>query len=117
FAAGAGFAFMENLYYLQTVGGSSPTLVWLIRGFGTAVMHGGTAAIMAVITKSLADRAPAFRIWHLAPGLATAMFVHSFFNHFPFPPQYMTAVLLLGLPPIMVLVFHRSDKATRAWLG
>lgn len=34
FAVGAGFAFMENVYYLQTVGGNSTVLVWLIRGFG-----------------------------------------------------------------------------------
>ncbi len=117
FAAGAGFAFMENIYYLQTVGGNSTTIVWLIRGFGTAVMHGGTAAIMATITRNLADRSSVHRAWHLVPGVLTAMLIHSFFNHFPFPPQYMTAVLLLGLPPLMVLVFRQSEKSTREWLG
>ncbi len=117
FAAGAGFAFMENVYYLQTVGGSSTMVVWLIRGFGTAVMHGGTAAIMAIIVKSLADRSPSPRLWHLAPGAGAAMLLHSFFNHFPLPPQFMTAFLLVSLPPIMVWVFHRSEKSTREWLG
>ncbi|HLF15718.1 MAG TPA: PrsW family glutamic-type intramembrane protease [Bacteroidota bacterium] len=117
FAAGAGFAFMENVYYLQTVGGNSSTVVWLIRGFGTAVMHGGTAAMMATITKNLADRASVPRAWLVAPGVLTAMLIHSLFNHFPFPPEYMTAVLLFGLPPIMVLVFQQSEKSTREWLG
>jgi RsiW-degrading membrane proteinase PrsW (M82 family) len=116
FAAGAGFAFMENVYYLQTVPDHS-MLIWLIRGFGTAVMHGGTAAILAILTKSLVDQSPAFRAWHVIPGLLTAMFVHSLFNHFPFPPQYMTAVLLIGLPPILIFVFTRSEKSTRDWLG
>lgn len=117
FAAGAGFAFMENVYYLQTVGGNSTTLVWLIRGFGTAVMHGGTAAIMAIIIKNLAERSSSPRLWHIAPGVFAAMLMHSFFNHFPFPPQFMTAFLLISLPPIMVWVFQRSEKSTREWLG
>ncbi len=117
FAVGAGFAFMENVYYLQTVGGNSPMVVWLIRGLGTAVMHGGTAAIMAIIVKSLADRSQGLKPWHVAPGVFAAMLVHSFFNHFPFPPQFMTAFLLLTLPPILVWVFHRSERSTREWLG
>jgi len=116
FATGAGFAFMENVYYLQVVPDHS-MLTWLIRGFGTAVMHGGTAAIMAILIKSLVDQSPRFRAWHILPGLLTAMFIHSLFNHFPFPPQYMTAVLLIGLPPLMIYAFNRSEKSTRDWLG
>src|SRR5271155_3584740 len=41
FAIGTGFALVENLYYL----GSRPETalgVQVIRGFGTAIMHGGT---------------------------------------------------------------------------
>ncbi len=117
FAAGAGFAFMENIYYLQAVGGESPVLVWLIRGFGTAMMHGGTTAILAIMTKNLADRSPVNRFWHPVPGVLIAIVIHSFFNHFPFPPQVMTAVLLIGLPVLMVLVFRRSEISTREWLG
>jgi RsiW-degrading membrane proteinase PrsW (M82 family) len=117
FAVGAGFAFMENVHYLQTAGSGATTVVWLIRGFGTAVMHGGTTAIMAVIMKNLADRSRVHRLWHPAPGVLAAMAIHSGFNHFPFRPEVMTAVLLLGLPPLMVLVFSRSEKSTREWLG
>ncbi len=117
FAVGAGFAFMENIYYLQTVGGDSTVLVWLIRGFGTAMMHGGTTAILAIITKNLAERTTVHKIWHPVPGVLTAMAIHSFFNHFPFPPQFMTAILLIGLPVLMVLVFRQSEKSTREWLG
>ncbi|MCW8850743.1 MAG: PrsW family intramembrane metalloprotease, partial [Melioribacteraceae bacterium] len=39
FAIGAGFAFIENIYYLSVVE-SSNIFLWIIRGFGTAVMHG-----------------------------------------------------------------------------
>src|SRR2546423_12272338 len=51
FAVGAGFALTENLYYLSTLANAPPAL-WVVRGFGTAVMHGGTAAIFAIVGKS-----------------------------------------------------------------
>lgn len=117
FAVGAGFAFMENIYYLQTVGGNATLIVWLVRGFGTAVMHGGTGAIMAIIIKNFHDRADAARFWHVVPGVLAAMVIHSVFNHFPFPPHVMTAILLVALPTLMVIVFRSSEKATREWLG
>jgi protease PrsW len=117
FATGAGFAFMENIYYLQTVGSGAPFTVWLVRGFGTAMMHGGTAAIMAIIIKNFHDRAAGPKIWHPAPGVLAAMALHSVFNHMPFRPEIMAAILLLTLPPLMVLVFGRSEKSTREWLG
>jgi RsiW-degrading membrane proteinase PrsW (M82 family) len=40
FAVGAGFAIFENMYYLTLL----PDLqmgTWIVRGFGTAIMHGG----------------------------------------------------------------------------
>ncbi|MCB9250097.1 MAG: PrsW family intramembrane metalloprotease [Ignavibacteriales bacterium] len=50
FAIGAGFSFIENIYYLNVLE-SSNLFLWIIRGFGTAVMHGGTTAIFSIITK------------------------------------------------------------------
>ena len=44
FAVGTGFALVENLFYLQNLG-SANMAVWLVRGFGTAIMHGGVAAM------------------------------------------------------------------------
>ena len=49
FAIGAGFAFIENIYYLNVIE-SSNIFLWIIRGFGTAVMHGGTTAIFSILT-------------------------------------------------------------------
>lgn len=116
FAAGAGFAFMENLWYLQTL--TEPSmLVWIIRGFGTAVMHGGTTAILAIITKNFVDQSMTHRLWRYLPGILVAILIHSFYNHVILPPQYMTALLLVTLPPLMVVVFQRSENATREWLG
>jgi RsiW-degrading membrane proteinase PrsW (M82 family) len=49
FAVGAGFALIENTYYVQTLK-TSGIFVWMIRGLGTAVMHGGVTALLALTT-------------------------------------------------------------------
>src|SRR5258706_12168640 len=48
FAIGAGFSFIENLYYLEALP-DQHLLLWVSRGLGTAVMHGGTTAMFALI--------------------------------------------------------------------
>src|SRR5436309_2874627 len=55
FAVGTGFAVIENLYYMTMLPGRSLAF-WVVRGFGTAVMHGGTTALAAMITKVLYQR-------------------------------------------------------------
>ena len=47
FAVGTGFALVENLAYL-TLQPSAALGSWVVRGFGTAIMHGGASAILAV---------------------------------------------------------------------
>jgi RsiW-degrading membrane proteinase PrsW (M82 family) len=116
FAIGAGFAMIENLYYLNLLP-DARLPVWIIRGFGTAIMHGGTTAIFGIVSKTLADRkfsasGPAF-----VPGLLMAIVVHSFFNHFFFSPLFSTLAILLALPPLVLLVFQRSEKSLQEWLG
>mgnify|MGYP000417393272 CR=1 FL=1 len=48
FAVGAGFAVFENLFYLMQAEHRS-LLVWFVRGFGTAIMHGGTTATVVIV--------------------------------------------------------------------
>jgi RsiW-degrading membrane proteinase PrsW (M82 family) len=115
FAAGAGFALVENIYFLSS-SPEAPLLVWLIRGFGTAVMHGGTTATLAAITKGLADKFSKDPVVVCLPGLCGAFAVHSAFNHFFLPPLTMTAVIIIVLPLIAVPVFIASEKITRRWL-
>ncbi len=116
FAIGAGFAILENLYYLRIM----PDLqlgTWIVRGFGTAVMHGGATAIFAVTTRVMIRRSPTLGLAVYVPGLITASILHSVFNHFFFTPVINTLVVLLCLPLILVVVFDRSEKAVADWLG
>jgi RsiW-degrading membrane proteinase PrsW (M82 family) len=112
FAVGAGFSLVENLYYLESLPGQN-LLLWFARGLGTAVMHGGTTAMFAIITKSLTERAEGSGIAYALPGLAAAAALHSFYNHFVLSPLLPTAFLLVLFP----VVFHQSEKSTRKWLG
>jgi len=116
FAVGAGFALVENLYYLHTLA-TVDLLLWVVRGFGTAIMHGGTTAIMAIISKQLSDRHQSQAGIVYAPGLLAAAAIHSLFNHFVLPPLFNTLALLLVFPVLIFIVYERSEHATRKWLG
>ena len=55
FAVGTGFALVENLYYLA-MRPEAQTDVQVIRGFGTAIMHGGATAIFGIVSVALVER-------------------------------------------------------------
>jgi protease PrsW len=115
FAVGAGFALLENLFYLRLLP-DAPLGTWIVRGFGTAIMHGGATALFAVIGLMLCERAGAPRLRWFAPGLLLAAALHSAYNHFFFSPVLATLGILLVLPPLALLVFERSESTLEQWL-
>lgn len=115
FAVGSGFSFIENVYYLQTVNNTN-ILLWIIRGFGTAVMHSGTTTVFAILSKSLSDRHIEKPIVMLLPGFLLAFLIHSFFNHFLLSPVMLTLCQLVLLPLLILLVFHQSEQSLRNWM-
>jgi hypothetical protein len=116
FAVGAGFAIFENLYYL-TILPDMKLGTWIVRGFGTAIMHGGATAIFAVISRALLRQHSSLGALALIPGFLIASIIHSVFNHFFFAPIINTALVLGFLPLLLVVVFDRSGKAVSDWLG
>jgi RsiW-degrading membrane proteinase PrsW (M82 family) len=115
FAVGAGFSFVENIYYLGALEGASLG-VWMIRGLGTAVMHGGTTSILAIVSMTLSERYGTEGLHIFLPGLAAAVGIHIFFNQFLLPPMVNTALQLMGLPLLMAIAFKRSEASLRNWL-
>ncbi len=116
FAVGAGFAIIENVYYLQALEATS-LFTWIVRGFGTAVMHGGTTAVFAMVAKNLTDIAGNESWWRFLAPLGLAVVIHSAYNHFFLPPLWNTLLILASLPPLMLAIFQVSERATRQWLG
>lgn len=116
FAIGAGFAIIENIYYLNVLTDAG-LLTWFVRGFGTAVMHGGTTAIASILIKDFSDRKEWPGVFNYIPGFFAAVFIHSLFNQFLLPPITVTLLILMILPPMLYLIFKRSEQNTRVWLG
>jgi RsiW-degrading membrane proteinase PrsW (M82 family) len=116
FAVGTGFALAENLYYLH-LAAEAGMGTWIVRGFGTALMHGGATALFAVMSLARIERAPHPSFAHFVPGFAAAVVFHSGFNHLSHLPLLATLATMLTLPPVLWLVFERSERSLRAWLG
>lgn len=116
FAVGAGFALVENISYLHLLEGQGPG-IWILRGFGTAVMHGGVAALGATISAYLLDS----RQWHgvrlFMPGVLAAIVFHSLFNQSLQSPALSMVAAVAGVPLIFGFVFYFSERSLRRWLG
>jgi len=115
FAVGAGFALAENLYYLYHAE-DAHIAVWVVRGFGTAVMHGGVTAIFSVLAQTLTERQTRASYLLFIPGLLVAVVLHSIFNQFPISPVLSTVATLIVIPMILMLVFQKSVSVMHDWL-
>lgn len=122
FALGAGFSVAENLWFLFAVLDANVS-AWLVRGFGTAVMHGGATALFAVISHEMTERQAegaaakyTFNPLLFLPGLGVAIVIHSTFNHFPNQPVLIMALTLMLVPVTLFLTLARSERATGEWL-
>ena len=123
FAIGSGFALAENAFFLHQFTGANIG-VWVVRGFGTAIMHGGATAIMSVL--SLVLYAPRLRIsadkFHFnillfLPGLAAAIAMHAAFNHFQEAALLAMVIVLLAVPLSLFLIFSAGETAAHRWLA
>lgn len=115
FAVGTGFALFENLYYLMMRPETHPA-VQVIRGFGTAIMHGGATAVFAMVSISLAERRPDGWLRVFGPGLVGAAVLHAVYNMLLLKPVFATLAILMLLPPLIYFTFEHSEKSLREWL-
>jgi len=116
FAIGAGFALVENVFYLEVMEGRGFG-IWLLRGFGTAVMHGGVTAIGALVSLYLSESRRWRGVRQFAPGLVAAMILHSVFNQGVLSPASSMAATVIGLPLVFLVVFYFSERSLHRWLG
>lgn len=123
FAIGAGFSVVENVFYLARF----PELdasVWMVRGLGTALMHGTATALVAAVAHELAERAnrraaARFRfnpLW-LLPGLFVAGLVHMAFNQFPDRPMVAMMGALVATPIVLMGIFQFGTAEAQGWLA
>jgi len=116
FSIGAAFSLAENIFYLMNYASAEPNLmVWITRGFGTAVMHGGTTAIFAILIISSLNR-QAFFGFALLYGAVAAVFIHACFNALTEWPVFATVFILTVIPLALVMSFQFNENAIRKWL-
>lgn len=114
FAVGAGFSLVENGFYLMNADDHS-LLIWVVRGLGTALMHGGCTALLAVVFTA-AKQVGKQVIVRQSIGVLLAVLIHSGFNHFLLNPLLQTLALMLVLPALFVLIFRFNERELQRWL-
>ena len=115
FAIGCGFALAENLHALWRVP-EAGAATWLVRGFGTALMHGGATAAFALVTLSMLARREEPGPLALLPGFVLAVLLHSAFNHLSGSPRVAAVAVIFLVPALLLTVFRRGESAVRGWL-
>ena len=122
FAVGAGFSVVENVIYL-TVFPEYGAGTWLVRGLGTAVMHGTTLAILAAVAHEFAERENReaagdfnFNLLWFLPGYLIAVALHMAFNQFPEQPMLAMLGAAVFAPFAIMTIFHFGTAEAERWL-
>ena len=122
FAIGAGFSVVENILYLMIFPDYGAG-TWLVRGLGTAVMHGTTLALLAAIAHELAERESReaagnfnFNLLWFLPGYLVAVAIHTAFNHFPDRPLLAMMGAAIFAPIAIMAIFHFGTAEAQGWL-
>ena len=123
FAIGAGFSVVENIVYLTRFPDLAPS-TWMVRGLGTAVMHGCAVAILAATAHEFAERETRgtvadykFNLAWFIPGYLGAVAVHTAFNQFPDQPM-MAMITTLAIAPFLIMgMFRFGAVEAQKWLS
>jgi len=123
FAIGAGFSVIENIIYLTRFPDYGAG-TWLVRGLGTAVMHGATLAILAAVAHELAERESResagefnFNLLWFLPGFLIAVALHTLFNQLPDRPMLAMMGAALFTPLAILAIFHFGTAEAGRWLA
>jgi protease PrsW len=115
FSIGAGFAVLENIYYLNNIGEAN-IAIWILRGFGTAIMHGCATAVYSMFAKYYSDKKEKLNPAIIMLILFVPVFIHGFFNSFVISPFAFSAMQLIISPTIFYMVFLYSEKQMKSWM-
>ena len=96
----------------------------MVRGLGTAVMHGTTVAIVAAVAHELAERETRqaasqfdFNLLWFVPGYLGAVAIHTAFNQFPDRPLLALIATLAIAPFVIMGIFRFGAVEAQHWLS
>ena len=90
-------------------------MLWITRGFGTAIMHSGTTAIFGILCMSALNRKSNMALAG-GLGLLAAIVIHAIFNLFLVSPLVSTGIIVLLVPLSIIYIFNSNEKSIRRWL-
>lgn len=114
FSIGAGFAVLENIYYLNTLQDNSIG-IWIVRGLGTSIMHCGATALFAILSIG-ALNLEKNKISGIIPGITIAIATHSVFNNFYVQPYIQTLIIIILIPLLLIIIFKYNETQLKKWL-
>jgi hypothetical protein len=88
----------------------------VVRGFGTAIMHGTATAVASVVIQILVTKRERLKFHYLLIGLAAGFLIHSVFNNYYLPPLIQTVLQFCLLPFLIFQLFSFSEKSLRNWM-
>lgn len=115
FAVGAGFALIENIFYINSMNETS-IIVWLVRGIGTSVMHGGSTAIFGIICMYFNNKTDKFDFKGIIIGLIFSIAIHWTFNQFWLYPILFAVIIFVFIPFFIIVIFNLNERSLRKWL-
>jgi hypothetical protein len=78
-------------------------------------MHGGSTSILTIVIMQSYDKRKSYGLAFFY-GWIAAVVIHSFFNHFVFPPFATMVFTLTVIAFFEVFIFRFSERSLRKWL-
>lgn len=113
FSIGSGFAFIENILYLQL---QDSLMVCIVRGFGTAVMHGATVAFFAIIIVLYKERENKLNACRVFSALFISIIIHVLYNNIVIDYIFYTVFQMIFLLFSFIIIFQLSESIMQRWM-
>jgi hypothetical protein len=115
FAIGSGFALIENIFYLNSLIDVN-IFVWVVRGIGTSVMHGGATALFAIICMYFYNKSEKLNLLGIIVGILIAIIIHWIYNQFWINPIWSASLTFIIVPVLIITIFNINGISLRKWL-
>jgi len=114
FAIGTGFALFENIYLISVLN-FDDIWIWVTRGFGTAIMHGGTTSILAILLIQAKEKHLNLLKYFMI-GLVVAVIIHSLYNYFLVSPVVSMVLIIVMISVVEIITLQVNERMLRDWL-
>lgn len=115
FSAGMGFAIAENVFYLSILSDDF-LLIYVVRGFGTSIMHSSTIAFSGALLFYLIRIKQYPTYLSISISFLSSFIIHSAFNFFFLPALVQTTILFLLISFAIAIIFQYNENSIKHWM-